>query len=200
MKNQLHLPLLLLIASSILLASCGGGMTIDGNKNMRVIQVERELPFPADTIWNKIFMDYGGASKFNPNVVSSGYLGEKKDALVGAERFMYNDEEGKEGIHERIVSIDEQKMILRFKIYETIGLPVDTEVTYGESQLVPLAGNKTLFKVTFQYRTVPKFLANFAHGSLTKDFERMTVGIEHYLTSGEEVTAENFDDIADLYE
>ena len=205
MKNPFVLKLILMTFCTSLLASCGffngGGDTIDGNKNVRIIQVERELPFPIDTVWNKIFLDYGGASKFNPKVVSSGYLGPIKEAKIGAERFMYNDAAGEEGIHERIIHFDSEKKVMRFQIFKAINLPVDTSVTIGESQLIALDHKSTLFKIKFQYRTTPKILAHFANGSLTKDFKRMTVAIEHFLTTGEQVTAENFDDyIANLYQ
>ena len=205
MNFRFTLKLILILACSSILTSCsffnGGGKTVDGHKYVRVINVERELPFPIDTVWNTIFMDYGGAAKFNPKVVSSGYLNNQTEVVVGTERFMYNDTEGKEGIHERIVYIDRDKKRMRFKIFKAINLPVDTTVTFGESQLVALEKNRTLFKIQFQYRTTPKILAHFANGSLKKDFERMTVGIEHYLTTREPVTAENFDDyIVKLYE
>ena len=193
-----------IVSCAGLLVSCnflnGGGKTIDEFKNVRVINVQRELPFPIDTVWNTIFMDYGGAAKFNPKVVSSGYLGNIMEAMVGAERFMYNDQEGKEGVHERIVHIDSEKKLMRFKIFKAINLPVDTIATYGESQLVALDETSTLFKIKFQYRTSPKILAHFANDALKKDFERMTVGIEHYLTTKEAVTEEVFEDkIVDLY-
>lgn len=204
MNDQTLLKSMLMICCISFMMSCnfmkGGGQLIDGHQNVRVIEVERELPFPADTIWNTIFLDYGGASKFNPKVVSSGFLGDQTTVGVGAERFMYNDAEGEEGIHERIVNFDSEKKMMRFKIYEAKKTPVDTDVTYGESQLKSLGANRTLFKLKFQYRTTPKILAHFANGTLEKDFENMLIGIEHYLTTKEAVTAENFDSIAKLYE
>ena len=160
--------------------------------------MERELAFPVETVWNTIFMDFGDAHKFSPNTVSSGYLGDVNSAVVGAERFMKDVDGGI--IHERIVEMDIAQKKMRFKIFETEGVPIDTSATFGTSSLTPLGPNKTLFKIKFQYRTSPKILAVFANGGIKKNLENMTIGIEHYLTTNQAVTEENFDEIAKLYD
>ena len=125
----------------------------------------------------------------------SGYLGETHEAVVGAERFVYSDEEGEQGVHERIERIDHDRMQLRFKIYEARDLPIDTEVSFGESHLTSLGDEKTLFQLRFVYRTSPRFLAHFANGRIEEDLGNMLIGMEHYLATGEEVTADNFEAI-----
>ena len=198
MNNQSILKLSLIMLSLLFLFSCG--TTINGHKNVRVITIERDLPFPIDSVWNTIFLNYGDAHKFNPNVVNSGYIGNVKKAIVGAERFMQNDVDGNEVIHERITHFDEDKKLMRFEIFEAKNVPIDTDVTFGESQLIALDDHTTKFSIKFHYRTKPRILAIFANGSLKKDFGKMTVGIEHYLTTQEPVTKENFDTIAKLYD
>ncbi|MEM9866123.1 MAG: SRPBCC family protein [Bacteroidota bacterium] len=197
MKNIDSMKAIFGILVVTLLVSCGG-KKINGQKNVREIIVERELPFPVETVWNTIFMDFGDAHKFSPNTVSSGYLGDVNSAVVGAERFMKDVDGGI--IHERIVEMDIAQKKMRFKIFETEGVPIDTSATFGTSSLTPLGPNKTLFKIKFQYRTSPKILAVFANGGIKKNLENMTIGIEHYLTTNQAVTEENFDEIAKLYD
>ena len=194
--NQISKQLAGTLILLFLVQSCG--KTMNGVKNMRVIHVERTLPFPIDTVWKDIFLPFGDAHKFNPNITESGYLGETKKAVIGAERFMRNTDGGI--VHERIVEIDQQTKSMRFKIFEAKDVPIDTAVTFGSSRLVDLGNGKTLFKIELQYRTSPKILAVFAHGSIKKDLENMTIGIEHYLTTYEVVTLDNFERIAKLYE
>lgn len=184
---------------SILLASCAKNITTFQGEKVRIISVERELPFPAERIWEKIFLDYGGAYKFNPGVVKSDYVGEYKSAKVGAKRYMQQDIDGKKIVYEQIEKIDPASMLMLFKIYDAKGVPINNQVTYGQSELVSIDSNRTLFKVNFYYRTKPKFLATFANSSLEKDFNNMLIGIEHHLTTGELITRENFKEIAGRY-
>ncbi|MCI4671840.1 MAG: hypothetical protein MRZ79_27100 [Bacteroidia bacterium] len=197
MIKQSIIRILVLLSSSLMMLSCG--TTVNGYKNVRIITVERELPFPVDTVWNTIFMNYGDVAKFNPGAFASGYLGDVHEAVVGAERFIQNDEEGKEVIHERIVHIDAAEKIMRFQIFEAQNVPIDLNATFGESRLIELDSERSLFRLKFHYRTSPRVLALFAHGSLKKDFTNMTIGIEHYLTTKEAVGKENFAEIASRY-
>lgn len=176
---------------------------LDGSssaKNVRVINVERELPFSADEVWQKIFMKYGDSQMFNPKVVRSGYLTDITKAEVGAERYTYYDQDGQEGVHERIVEIDNETKRMRFKIFEARNLPINTSVSYGNSSLTSLDNGKTLFKLKFEYRTEPPLLALFANGGIKKDLQNMMIGVEHHLHTGEQVTTENFKDIQEMYQ
>ena len=192
-----RIGLLLGIWSALGLSGCG--QTVRGPMDTRGIRVERELPFAAEAVWNQIFLDYGGAAKFNPRVVSSGYLGDATTAAVGAARYMYYDANGDQGIHERIELLDPVAKRMRFKIFEAKDLPIDTRVSFGESQVVALDANRSVFRLTFHYRTLPDFLGLFANSGIRSDLENMTVGMEHYLSTGETVTAENFPAIAAKY-
>ena len=168
----------------------GGGETVAGKRNVRTITIERELPYPAELVWERVFLDYGGASKFNPKVVSSGYLGEVRAAAVGAERYMYYDDAGDQGVHERLEMIDSETRQMRFRVVEARELPIDTEATFGESELVPLDENRSMFRLSFHFRTRPRFLALFAERQIRRDLQNMTVGIEYFLTTGEPATPE----------
>lgn len=180
-----------------ILGACGG-RTINGATNVREIYVERELPYPVETVWQTIFMDYGGAHKFNPNMVNSGYISENQSVAVGVVRFMENSDGGK--MHEKLVELNAEERRMRFQIIEVDGVPIDTDVTFGESSIEALGPDRSKFKMKFQYRTKPKILVVFANGSIKKDFENMTIGMEHYLATKENVTQENFKEIAKLYQ
>ena len=196
MKYKNRTQPIFVLALLLLLSSCGG-KTIDGEKNIREITVVRELPFDKQTIWERIFMDYGNVYKFNPAMKNSGYIGDLRAAVVGAERFVENTDGGK--VFERIIAVDQEEHKMRFKIFDTNNVPLDTEVSFGESSLEEIGPNKTLFKLKFQYRTSPKIVALFAHGTIKKDLQNMTIGIEHYLSTNEVVTEANFDQISTRY-
>lgn len=183
----------------IILTSCTSNKTTYKDEEVRLITIERELPFPIDTVWEKIFMDFGGAHKFNTGVLNSDYIGDIKEAKVGAQRFMQQDDAGKKVLYERIEEIDKLNHLMRFKIYDAKGIPINTNVTYGVSQLIALNSNKTLFKLNFYYRTKPKFLATFANSSLEEDFNNMMICIEHYLTTGEVIAKEDLNKIIEKY-
>ena len=159
-----------------------------------MVYVERELPFPINVVWDRIFKNFGNVAEFNPNFVGSGYL--KGDTLaVGAERYCHNTEDGSEGVHERVVYLNEEKREVQFQMFEAFGVPIDTESTFGTSQLVKLDDNRTLFRVKLVINTSPGFLIWFAKGGIEEQMRDMTIGMEHYLQTGEAVTKANFERI-----
>ena len=186
-----------LVFCSALLGACAGGETVDGVRHVRVVSIERELPFAADDIWQQVMLDYGGAAKFNPKVVDSGYLGDIRRPVVGAQRYMYYDPEGQQGIHERIELLDPINRRIRFRVFEARDLPIDTEATYGESQLVPIDENRTKFQMSFYFRTQPRFMGGFAERQIRRDLTNMAAGIEYYLTTGESASAQAIQDWLD---
>ena len=196
MKNKFRLKAMFWVSVVGLLSSCGGE-TLNGQRNVRVIHIGRELPFPIDTVWNRIFMDFGNVHKYHPGLVNSGYLDGASEAKIGSARFIENTDGGK--IHERITKIDPVNKSMTFKMYEAIDVPLDTEVSFGESSLEAIDDNRTMFRLAFYYRTKPKLLALVANGQIRQDLENMTVGIAHFLSTRESVTAENFEEISKLY-
>ena len=155
------------------------------------VYVERELPFAADVIWDTIYADFGGVSNFHPHFVDSGYL--RGEALeLGAERYCHTAEDGSAGVHERIVFVDEEQREVQFQIFEAFGVPLDTGASFGTSQLVPLDEGRTLFRIRFVFKTRPFFAAWFAKGRVRREIEDMTIGMEHYLATGEVVTKDTF--------
>ena len=159
-----------------------------------VIYIERELPFPIDVVWEKVFRDFGGVAKFNPNFVGSGYL--TGDTLaVGTERYCHSKEDGSAGVHERVVYLNEAEREVQFQIFKAIDVPIDTESTFGTSQLVEIDAERTLFRIRFVVNTSPGFLIWFAKGDIRDQMDDMMIGMEHYLRTGEAVTKDNFDRI-----
>ena len=156
-----------------------------------VVYVERELPFAADVVWDKVYADFGGVAKFHPHFVGSGYLAG--DSLeVGAERYCHTSKDGSTGVHERVVFLDESRREIQFQIHEAFGVPLDTDATFGTSQLVALDEERSLFRLRFVFKTRPFFAAWFAKGRVRRDIEDMTIGMHHYLATGEDVNESNF--------
>lgn len=181
-------------------ASCAGTQTVNGVENVREVTAQREFQHPIDEVWATFFEGFDQGYKFNPNWVDSGWINGAERAEVGAERFMQGDTKGKRVFFERITYFSPEEKKLRFEIYDVKGVPLDTSAAFGESQLIALDENRTLFKITFFYRTSPAFFAGFAQGGLEKDFHEMTVAMEHYIDTHEEVTRENYREIARRYD
>ncbi|MEL6340990.1 MAG: SRPBCC family protein [Myxococcota bacterium] len=158
-----------------------------------VIYVERELPFSVDRVWDTVFADFAGVAKFHPHFVGSGYLDGTDQLALGAERYCHTEEDGSEGVHERVIYLDEENKEVQFQIFEAFGVPVDTESTFGTSQLIALDEQRTLFRLRFVLNTSPGFLVWFAKGSVREELTDMTIGMEHYLATGETVSEENLE-------
>ncbi|MEL6187509.1 MAG: hypothetical protein AAFU79_23060, partial [Myxococcota bacterium] len=161
-----------------------------------VIYLEKELPFAMEKVWEEVFQDFGAVANFSPEFVGSGYLSGSSLA-VGAERYCHSKKDGSEGVHERVVFVDSEgdRREVQFQIVEALGVPINTEKTFGTSQLVRLDDHRTLFRIRFVFSTNPSFIALFARGQIRGQLNDMTLGMEHYLATGQTVTAENFDDI-----
>ncbi|MEM1350407.1 MAG: SRPBCC family protein [Myxococcota bacterium] len=176
-----------------------GGRTIDGIDHMRVITVSRELPFSAQTVWDRVFMDFASVATFHPRFVSSGFIEGSKALEVGAKRYAFYDAEQTRGIHEEVVALSHAEKTITFRIVRALDVPIDTEYTYAVSRLEELGPERTRFRMDFTYRTDPAFMAHFAHGTIREDLEAMAVGMEHYLKTGEAVNPDNYDKIKGAY-
>ena len=151
---------------------------------VRTIEISRELPYPAPYVFEKIFKDFSGIAKFHPGVAASGYVFpplNSREPTIGDSRYVWFKEDGSEVAYERLVEFEPQLMRMRFQIYDTKGLPLDTEHSFGTSWLEPISANKSRFNMRFEYRTRPKFLAFFAEHGINEDLVEMAEGIEAYL-------------------
>lgn len=90
-------------------------------------------------------------------------------------------------MHERVIFLDEEVREVQFQIFEAMGLPINTDATFGTSQLVPVDDDNTLFRIRFVYRTRPFFIAPFAKSRIRSDIEDMTLGMKHYLATGQRI-------------
>ena len=174
-------------ATVCLAAACSGllsGCAATASRGVHSIVITRDLPYPAPYVFKRVFEDFAGVEKFHPHAVSSGYIEQPihpGPPEVGQARFVSFEEDNAKVAFERLVAYDPQLMRMRFHIYKTIGLPLDTEATYGTSWLEPISPNRTRFHMRFDYRTSPRFLAWFAHNGIQNDLNDMAAGIEDYL-------------------
>jgi len=152
MKKQFNFNLILIIIISLAMSSCGSTVKVNGISKLRVIEVEREFPFPIEKVWDALYVGFGEGYKFNPHWVKTSWVGDIQEAKVGAVRVMQNDEKGKQILHERILDLNKEERSLRFEIFKAKG-----------------------------------------------EFEDMTIGMEHFMSTGEIVTKEKFDSIEELY-
>ncbi|MEN0066805.1 MAG: hypothetical protein AAGA48_32030 [Myxococcota bacterium] len=67
------------------------------------------------------------------------------------------------------------------------------------SRITPVDDTSAKVAFTMTYRLKPAFLANFAEGGIKAGFDDFLIGMEHFMATGEEVTAERFESIAGTY-
>ena len=181
------------VLGTILVASgCASSPMQRDVANVRTIEITRDLPYPAPFIFDRVFKDFAGIAKFHPGAADSGYVNpptEPRDPIVGDTRFVWFEEDGSKVAYERLVEYEPESMRMRFQICDTKGLPLDTANTYGTSWLEPISPAMTRFRMRFEYRTKPQFLAMFAERGIRDDLNEMVLGIESYLQTDPTTTS-----------
>lgn len=138
-----------LLTLMLTMAACVRAQTVNGFENVREINEQQEFEQPIEEVWATFFEGFDQGHKFNPNWVDSGWINGAERAEAGSERFMQGDEKGKQVFRERITYFSPEEKKLRFEIYDATGVPLDTSAAFGESQLIALDDNRTLFKISF---------------------------------------------------
>ena len=167
---------------SVLLVSCD---TSEEKKTRHVkkVEIERELEVSVDAAWENIFLELDKAYKFSPAVEKSGFIGSAREVSVGSIIFLESSDKGLVKI--RVTELDDSRHLLKFKIHES-QLPIDTAMTFGQSELIRVSGEKTLLKLSLHFKTNPTFLAELVKDELGKNLKEVASGIETYLVDNRE--------------
>ena len=109
------------------------------------------------------------------------------------------NEKGSKYIEEKQVSFDAENHTFKVLIYQSGGIPLDTDHSYGVYTVVPIDENSSKLVMDMGLRTKPAFMGGLAKGQFTKDIEEYMIAVEHHVLTGENVNKDNFKSIKKKY-
>ncbi|MEL6944776.1 MAG: hypothetical protein AAFO82_19130, partial [Bacteroidota bacterium] len=111
----------------------------------------------------------------------------------------YFKEDSSQMLREKIVVWRPEQMEFDVAIKETKKFPVDTDATQFTIRVKSLSTNSSKIEMIMNYRTKPAFMGGMMKGNFTKRLEDYLMAVDHHVTTGEEVTVDNFKDIKKSY-
>lgn len=139
------------------------------------LQVEKEIKHSPERVWETVAMDFGGVSKYNPEIKSSQFDSDIKMG-VGAQRHCDFPKTGY--IKEEITEWDEGKSFKLKFIESSIPMAkLESKFTFSPSE------NGTLIRQEFWYRMKAPmgWLSGMMKGKMRSTLENGLNGLENYL-------------------
>ena len=163
------------------------------------LEVWRDLPFPAEQVWEAVAVDYGRVAESHPLIVSSDYRHGSLQGELGAERTCWFNDKGSRLLHEQIVAWDGEAMTFQNRVIEANGFPLDPDNTLATYRVEALSDTTSRISIVMDYRTSPALMGGLMKGSFDSLLQKYFVALEHHLSTGEPVTKDNFKTIAKAY-
>ena len=115
----------------------------------------------------------------------------------GSKRIMYMSKNHKKYFVDEIIKLDPEKHELLINVVEAKGYPI----AFSNVEFIADPVNTDVSKLTmvFSYQTKPRFLQGLAKGSLKKQLQEYVYAIDHHVTTGEVITANNWKQIRKKY-
>lgn len=161
-------------------------------KRFHTLEVSREMPFSAETVWKAVAEDYGNIANAHPKIIASGYTAGALKGEKGAQRFCYFNEKQTQSVTEQIVDWDPKNMTFVNRILEAKRFPVNPDNTRATYRVEALDDNRSLVSMTMEFRTKPAFMGPLAKGQFRNLLEDYFIAVEHHIRTGEQVNGENF--------
>jgi len=168
-------------------------------KKVKSFEVERIIPQAAHKVWAVVGEDYGAIAKSHPKIIKSEYIDGTLKAGEGAQRICYFNESGSQFVKEKMINYDSENMTFLNTIYQTGKFPLDPENSSATYKVEPIDANTCKFTFNMTYRTKPAFMGGMMKGKFRNLISDYMVSVEHHLSTGEDVTKENFKDVKKLY-
>lgn len=169
------------------------------DKKVTSFSVERIINSSAESVWKVVGEDFGAIANSHPKIVSSQY---NQGAITGGEnvtRTCNFNEKGTKYLQEKQVSYDAENYTFKTLIYQSGGIPLNTDYSYGVYRVVPIDANSCKLVMEMTLRTKPAFLAGIAKGQFKKDIADYLLAVEHHVLTGENVNKDNFKSIKKQY-
>ncbi len=168
-------------------------------KKVKTLSAEKILPFSAEKIWAILGEDYGAIAKSHPRIIESNYINGTLKAGEGAERVCYFNEKHTQYLKEKMIDYDPENFAFTNTIYQVGKFPLDYDNTRGYWKVVPITDNSSKIVFNGTLRTKPAFMGGMMKKQFTKLIEDYFIAIEHHLSTGEDVTKENFKSVKKQY-
>jgi len=169
------------------------------SKKYKTFEVSRVLPFSAEKVWAAVADDYGNIANSHPKIVASNYTSGSLKGGKGAERVCYFNDKKTKMLHERITDWNPEKGYFVNRILKVGKFPVDPDNTRGTYFIKSLGPNQSQILIKMEFRTKPAFMGFMAKGQFKKLLNNYFIAVEHHLSTGENVTANNFKSIKKNY-
>lgn len=186
------LSLLIMIASASVFAQ-------KTDKKVTTFSVERIIDAPVEDVWKVVGEDFGAIANSHPKIVSSNY---NQGYITGGEnvtRTCNFNEKGTRYVQEKQISYDAENYTFKVLIYQSGGIPINTDYSYGIYKVVPISSNSCKLIMTMGVRTKPAFLVGIAKGKFKKDIADYLLAVEHHVLTGENINKDNFKAIKKKY-
>lgn len=181
----------------LVLAITANGQKTD--KKVISFTIERTIKAPAVDVWKVVGEDFGAIANSHPKIVSSKY---NQGHITGGEnvtRTCNFNEKGTKYVQEKQVSFDAENYKFKVLIYQSGGIPLNTDYSYGIYQVVPIDDNTCKLTMTMGLRTKPPFMGGIAKGQFKNDIADYLLAVEHHVLTGETVNQDNFKQIKKQY-
>lgn len=195
MKSLIQFALIATITFSGSLASAQ-----KTDKKVISFSVERNIPAPTADVWKVVGEDFGAIANSHPKIVSSQF---NQGFITGGEnatRTCNFNEKGTKYVHEKQVSYDAENHTFKVLIYQSGGLPLNTDYSYGVYKVIPVDDHSCKLVMDMTIRTKPAFMGGMAKGQFKKDIANYLLAVEHHVVTGENVNKDNFKDIKKQYQ
>lgn len=170
-----------------------------GEKKVQKFKITRDIDLSADKVWEIVGEDYGAIAHSHPLIVSSDYINGTMTAGEGAERVCHFNEKGIKFLKEKMLDYDPANMQFTNQVSQAGKFPVDPDLTRAVYKVEDLGNGKSRVSFDMQYRTKPAFMGAMAKGKFKKLIRNYLIAVEHYGTTGESVTKQNFKKIKKQY-
>lgn len=150
---------------------------------MGTLTVRRTLDHPLESVW-PVLADFAGTAVWNPDVLASAAVGDRRTGL-GARRRCEFDTEGRKWTEEEIVAFDEGDHRYTLRIMEGTAAPPVEDVRVELAATAVGPRTEVVVTATLTGRTVGQRLAAGA-GSvvLRRVFHRVLAGLALHLDTG----------------
>lgn len=169
-------------------------------KKTQYVTVSRIIEAPASSVWKVVGEEFGDIQKSHPLIVSSNYTNNVNHGCEGAERVCNLTLDGSRYIKEKQVDFNSDNYSFKVQVMSTGGIPLVPELSYATYKVEPINDEESRLVFEFNFRTKPAFMGHFAKGKFKKQLYDYMVAVDHYISTGEEVNADNFDAIKKQYE
>lgn len=169
------------------------------DKKVITFTVNRTINAPAKDVWRVVGEDFGAIANSHPKIVSSSYNQGHITGGENASRRCNFNESGSKYLEEKQVSFDAKNFTFKVMIYQSSGIPLNTDYSYGIYKVTPIDDKTSQLSMTMVLRTKPAFLGGLAKGQFKKDIGDYLLAVEHHVLTGENVNKDNFKEIKKKY-